>query len=41
MNIELNEKELQLIVKEINILRVNAGLQPRTKAQVIQALKAE
>jgi hypothetical protein len=32
---------LSVIVEEINILRVAAGLAPRTKAQVVQALKAE
>jgi hypothetical protein len=34
-------KMLSLIVKELNILRVKAGLAARTKAQVISALKDE
>jgi hypothetical protein len=34
-------KMLALLVKEINILRVKAGLAARTKAQVISALKDE
>lgn len=34
-------KMLSLIVKEINILRARAGLEERTKAQVIQALRNE
>lgn len=38
---ERERKMLSLIVKEINILRVNAGLAARTKKQVVQALKEE